>query len=71
MIVDIREVHEYRRKPSRGRNIPEHQLKLHIEEFNKEKQITFICAHGFHSKRIAYMYSKILNPKIKIDYNRI
>ena len=71
MIVDIREVHEYKRRPSKGINIPEHQLKNHIQQFNEQKSITFICAHGFHSRRIAYMYGKILNNSVKIDFGRV
>lgn len=70
MIIDISYPHLYIPKND-SINIPESELKNNIDYLNSLQEITFVCKNGMNARRIAYLYSKKINPNIKIFSKKI
>lgn len=58
-VIDVREVHEYKRSHIAGAvNIPLSQLPQRMEEIPKEKQVFLYCQSGMRSKQSAKLLSR-------------
>ena|SRR5690606_7890415 len=58
-VIDVREVHEYRRGHIEGAvNIPLSQLQQRVEEIPKDKQVLLYCQSGMRSKQAAKLLSR-------------
>lgn len=58
-VIDVREVHEYKRGHIAGAaNIPLSQLPQRMEEIPKDKQVFLYCQSGMRSKQAAKLLSR-------------
>lgn len=59
MIIDVREVHEYKRGHIQGAvNIPLSQFPQRMGEIPKDKQVFLYCQSGMRSKQAAKLLSR-------------
>lgn len=59
LLVDVREVHEYKRGHIKGAvNIPLSQLKQRMNEIPKERHIYLYCQSGIRSRQAAKLLSR-------------
>lgn len=56
-VIDVREVHEYKRGHIKGAvNIPLSQLSQHIEDIPKDRAVLLYCQSGMRSKQAAKLF---------------
>lgn len=73
LLLDVREVSEYRRAHIAGSVLmPMQQVPVRLDELPKERPIVVICHHGMRSRQVAdylvhYDYRQIFNLSGGID----
>ena len=59
MIIDIRDIFEFKKRPTKAINIPEYLIKSKIDELKQvDTQITIICTTGLKAKKIVWYLEK-------------
>ena len=59
MTIDIRDIFEYKKRPTKAINIPDYLIKSKIEELKQvDTQITIICSTGLKAKKMVWYLEK-------------
>ncbi len=65
VLLDVREIWEFRDFNIGGINIPPHEITDHVEALKKYNQIIVACSNGTRSSIVARLLTKKL-PEVKI-----
>lgn len=66
MIIDIRDIGDFVRRPTSATNIPIYKLKKDFEFLRDEKEVILICTSGMKSMQLAH-YLKQKGIIVKYD----